>query len=499
MAVAHDTAVESHTASTGSASEASFDISITPASGVKGLLVFTFVNANADNATSVKIDPAGANIDVPAVTGGRAVDTATEPGDCKAWFLGAGLPAGGSAWTVRVNRTNNANVMYAVAITVTAAGDTEVFDVILQQENGAVAEEYVNSGCPTNAVRYAGVNSGLATHPAAGANSTELHFFPATAGTRSITVVRETTAGVGARLVGCTGAADDRAYVLLAVREKVYDRADIVCDIAVVGDTGHADATVLTTAIIKGMMIGANPTPTFDTSATGQTIHADVAARPRGYAVNVRSAGIISHDCAHRSYRLDNSLTSRGVVLDIDSIGAAVRAMTVFGVLKTSIPNEGVNSELYDIVRINTVSGHFVILQLDSGQGQANGGYAFNLETDTGGATTHSSYVTVTPDNPYWFNLKSNVTSGVPEMAIWDLLTGKLVASITSTQHATQEDIVGLEYGNFEIGQASAFTFLQLYADYTAATFPVAPPFGGIPDFGAQSGPRFFKPRRRVI
>lgn len=499
MAVAHDTAVESHTASTGSTSQASFDTSITPAAGVKGLLVFTFVNANADNATSVKINPAGANIDVPAVTGGRAVDTATEAGDCKAWFLGSGLPAGGSAWTVRVNRTNNANVMYAVVISVTANDDTEVFDVITFNENQALSEQYVNGGSDVAAVRYGGVNSGLATHPAAGANSTELHFFPATAGTRSISTVRETNAGVGARLVGFSGSADDVASVLLAVREKIYERADITCDIAVVGDTGHADATVLTAAIVRGMMIGANPTPTFDTSATGQTIHADVAARPRGYAVNVRNAGIISRSMAHRSYRLDNSLTTRDVALDISAIPATPRALTVFGVIKTSIPDEGVASEVYDIVRINTVSGHFVVLQLDSGQGQSSGGYAFDIESDTGGATTHSTYVTATPDVPYWFNLKSNVTSGVPQLALWDLTTGKLVASITSTQHATQEDILEVIFGNAEVGQASAFTFLQLYIDYTAAPFPVAPPFGAMPPFVGP--PRRFarRPRRKVI
>lgn len=221
MAVAHETATESHTGTTGSASQASFDISVPFTASSKGLLVYTFVNANADDATSVKIDPAGANTDVPVVVGGRAVDTATEPGDCKAWFLGSGLPT--TTTTVRINRVNNADVMYAVAITVTASANTETFGVLLRQENFDVVEENIDDGSPgTNSVRYAGDNSGLpdiVTSLVQGVNSTVLHGIDF--GARVILTVRETTAGQGSRPVGFDSplGADDTAAVYLAVRE----------------------------------------------------------------------------------------------------------------------------------------------------------------------------------------------------------------------------------------------------------------------------------------
>ncbi len=217
MAVAFDAATESDAASTGSASVASFSWSHGgAASGVVGVLVFTFVNANADDATSVTYGGAT----VPVVTGGRAVDTVGEPGDCKAWFLGTGVLQG--TRTVVVNRTNNADVMYAVAITVTGTRNTEAVGIVLLQNDQALSEQSVNDGSPgTSSMRFAGVNSGLGTHPAAGASSTELHFFPASAGLRSITVVRETTAGQGARSVGFSGASDDVAAVHLAVRELI--------------------------------------------------------------------------------------------------------------------------------------------------------------------------------------------------------------------------------------------------------------------------------------
>ena len=214
MAVAFDTSAESHTGTTGSTSEASFDISITPSASVKGIVVYV-VNASSttDTATSVKINPAGVNTDVPAVSGGRAVDTATEPGSCKAFFLGAGLPAGGSAWTVRVNRTNNTDVMYAVVQTFTASVNTAVHTagIVLLQDDGTLAEQSVTDGSTgVNSVRTAGLYSGLQSLATAGASSTldqSIDF-----GANGAVVVHETTAGQGSRSVGfSSGTSDDRA------------------------------------------------------------------------------------------------------------------------------------------------------------------------------------------------------------------------------------------------------------------------------------------------
>jgi len=221
MAVAHDNAAESHTGTTGSVSQASFDFSFAPVGTARGLLVFTFVNANANDALSVKIDPTGANIDVPAVTGGRAVDTAGEPGDCKAWFLGSGIPAG--TVTIRVNRTNDPFAMYAVAISITADSDTQIVGTpVLLQTDGTLAEQSVDTATDT-ALRYAGINSGLASVPAAGSNSTSLGVGASIDfGARVIGTVRETTAGSGSRSVGfSSGTSDDRAAVHLAITETV--------------------------------------------------------------------------------------------------------------------------------------------------------------------------------------------------------------------------------------------------------------------------------------
>ena len=218
MAVAFDFGQESYTgATTGSVSEASFTWSHDPVGTPRGILIFVITMLSAtQHVTSVTYD----GVAVPAVSGGAAVDSTTEPGRCDAFFLGTSVPATDPA-TIVVNRTNDAIEMYAVSITVTAAANTEVYTagIVLLQDDGTLAEQSVDDGSPgSNSVRFAGCHSGLAGVPAAGANSTVVHGFDT--GSNVAQVVRETTAGHGARSVGFSDAtSDDRAAVHLAVRE----------------------------------------------------------------------------------------------------------------------------------------------------------------------------------------------------------------------------------------------------------------------------------------
>ena len=157
------------------------------------------------------------------MAGGRAVDAAGEPGDCKSWFLGSGLPT--TTTTVRINRTNDATVMYAVAITVTASGATEVHlaGIVLRKVTKPPRNSPLLTApqAPTR-LRYAGGYSGLADIVTAfiqGANSTALVGIDV--GARVANTVRETTAGQGSRSVGFVGSgSDDLAAVHLAIKES---------------------------------------------------------------------------------------------------------------------------------------------------------------------------------------------------------------------------------------------------------------------------------------
>src|SRR3990167_2252790 len=170
MAVAFDAGSESHTGTAGSVSEESFSWSHDPVGTPRGVLVFTFVvGAVGDLATAATYDGAS----LTAVSGGRAVDALNEEGDCKAWFLGASVPATDPA-TIVVTRTNNTSAMYAVAMTFTGLVDLEVntAGIVLVEADGTLAEQSVDDGSPgTNSLRAAGAYFGAAALPAAGASS----------------------------------------------------------------------------------------------------------------------------------------------------------------------------------------------------------------------------------------------------------------------------------------------------------------------------------------
>ena len=218
MAVAHDASSESHTSGS-SASEASFTWTHTPAGTPRGVLVFTYAKASGPPDDALSVTYGG--VSLTAVSGGRAADTAGEPADCKAWFLGSGIPTG--AQSVVVNRTNSTTAMLAHCVTVTAATDTGTGTPVLVQEDGTVAQQSVDDGSPgTNSLRYAGLYWGTTTALAAGANSTALQASPFTGSGANL--ARETTAGQGARSVGFSEATtDDRAGVHLAVKEVVAE------------------------------------------------------------------------------------------------------------------------------------------------------------------------------------------------------------------------------------------------------------------------------------
>ena len=217
MAVAHSAASESHTGTTGSTNQAAFSWTHTQTGTPRGVVVFVSTYASVtDLITSVTYG----GVALTRLSGGSAQDAAGELGRMDAFFLGSGLGTGNQ--TITVNRTNNATVMYAAAATVTAGADTAVptQTIVLLQGDGTLTVQSVNDTSPEqDSVRYAGAYSGLGAPPGAGTGSTLLNSIDI--GAYGSALVRETTAGQGARNVGFNAATDDRAVVHLAIRELV--------------------------------------------------------------------------------------------------------------------------------------------------------------------------------------------------------------------------------------------------------------------------------------
>jgi hypothetical protein len=261
MAVGFDVASESHTGTTGSASQASFTWNHAGGASARGALVFVFgVVTNAlPPVTSVTYG--GVAMTAIPYT---AIDTDTEPGSVRAYYLdncGTGTKA------VVVNRTNNTHVMYAVCFTVTAASATEVYLAGVQTKSGSTAVATgasstgtgtgtlallsVTDGSPgTNSLRFMGRYQGTSNVTAAGTGSTagpSIDF-----GLYVIDTFYETTAGQGARNVGGATITDDVAAIALAVREIPPVSGSFAAD-AVINKTQSgsfaADAVVKKTGI----------------------------------------------------------------------------------------------------------------------------------------------------------------------------------------------------------------------------------------------------------
>lgn len=148
--------------------------------------------------------------------------------------LGSGIPTGSQ--TVTVTRNPTLNTVYAVAITVTSSQNSSIHTagVVLDSGDGLSGERSVTDGSSGsgNSMRFAGINSGLAVYaenivddpPSTttlfrGTNSTTLQTI-ILGSARLCAVVRETTAGTGARNVGFVSfGTDDVAAVHLAIKD----------------------------------------------------------------------------------------------------------------------------------------------------------------------------------------------------------------------------------------------------------------------------------------
>lgn len=252
MALAHDSASESHTGTSPSANQSSFSWTHTPVGTARSVLVHVFTFADAADVTSVTYG----GVALAAVSGGEATCTdGDEDGRCKAYHLGAGIPAG--AQTVTVTRTNNADQMYATCHVATAAADTEVYTpgIVLQQSVDTLFQQSPDDGSPgTSSIRYGAITSGLDSVVSNGSSSTGTTATSIDIGTRTAKSNYETTPGQGARTVGfASGTSDDRAAVYLAVRELVSaptaSGAPALPNLTVVGGGVAAQAAAAVTAL----------------------------------------------------------------------------------------------------------------------------------------------------------------------------------------------------------------------------------------------------------
>lgn len=223
-----DNTSESHTGTTGSISQTSFSWSHAgDATNARAVVVSVFNTLSSSNIVS---SVTYGSSPMKQITEATATDTVGEPGSVVTYFLGSAVPQG--TQTVTVNRTNNTNELYAVAVTLksTDVRDTEIgtslgpvdANIVLLQNDGTMTEQNIADGAVTGtSVRMAAAYSGSANVPTAGTSSTvyQSATFGVGSSARSCALAVENDSYIGTNLVGFNFAtSDDRAVVHLAVR-----------------------------------------------------------------------------------------------------------------------------------------------------------------------------------------------------------------------------------------------------------------------------------------
>jgi hypothetical protein len=239
--------------------------------------------------------------------------------------------------------------------------------------------------------------------------------------------------------------------------------------------TADANGTTITSTILNNGNIGPDESWTITPATpTGLTIDDGIGPAPLE-SITVTGGGTFATNATFRSIAIDH--THNFIFIDRSLSSRSIRLLSVAGWITVGVPDEGVSSELYDYWGIyGEITGEYVVMQLDSGRGGV--GYGINIETNPGGVTTHSAYITLTPGSTYWCALQADFTGGTARLNIYST-SGNLVGSVTLSQ-TTGENIEKLRIGQIEAGTAIGTSYMKcVMLDYTNHVFPLGPGVAG--------------------
>jgi len=178
----------------------------------------------------------------------------------------------------------------------------------------------------------------------------------------------------------------------------------------------------------------------------------------RKCSVTIGSTGTaypVSH--ASQSIAFLNSTGGTNTIVDGAPI-AGFRDITVAGLIFLGPPNAGASSTIFDLVRMDTVSGNYGIMQLNNGSGGSAPGYALFIESNS----MDSSGITVLPAHWYYYSLNDDFPAALSTLYIYDPQNAwALVGSNTLAITADGTDIADVIIGNDEVGTANTTTFFE--------------------------------------
>jgi hypothetical protein len=306
--------------------------------------------------------------------------------------------------------------------------------------------------------------------------------------------VSDTNAGVSSwstQTTGVNATSGWRSYTIELLAQTGEDTTKLYVDDYVNMNTADANGTALTGAIMTTGTQGPDTTWACTAAQTTFAINASEISAPA--TIHKRSPSTdYAVGSTTKSINYDNDTN----FIDCGVSGLTTRrrgAISIAGYISFGVPNEGVSSELYDLWRIENADGNFCVMQLDSGQGVASGGYAVNIESNPAGSTGHSTYIVLTPGTRYWVTMTCNYQKGEAQLAVYSTSGVQVGSTVTRQLHYTScaagcdgangAYVEVVHIGNMEIGTNgtnNVFTkFEHTILDYSAATFPLGPAVTG--------------------
>lgn len=250
----------------------------------------------------------------------------------------------------------------------------------------------------------------------------------------------------------------------------------LIADALIDMNTADANGTTLTTTILNnGIQAGqaygvwsivgtASSLKIGASSGSGSDRLDDLTLRVNGTAFLKAST--------HRPIQYDHVVAATYVMY---SFAGNRFAASVGGYITFGAANAGASGVLFDLVRLDNLSGDYCALQLNNGNAPGTT-YGVNLETNPGGVTTHSSYLTVTPGSTHLFSLFFDSFNATATLKLWDITGVTLELNVTGATNSGHTALATLRIGNAEAGTSTGTTkFENLYVDVTKAQNPLGP------------------------
>lgn len=283
-----------------------------------------------------------------------------------------------------------------------------------------------------------------------------------------------------------TATARDWAMALIEVQPRVWSTETNCASIFIHGDFQTTVGTMLTPALMTTATYG-------DYNVYNPFERSSAVVTPTNFLVGVSNTlsylrtpikvGPVHFRSTSNSFSMAysniNNFHEGNISLSTPPLNLV---LSVGGWITFGPTNAGAaNGALFDYFKMKgDTSGEFCVMQLQNGIGASNG-YCINIESNPGGVTTHSSYMSIVTNGTYWCDLQGDFLQGKGALAFYSndvarTLVGIMTTTVSNSKASGDTDVTPFYWGNGEIGISTGISYFQnMFIDFRTQRFPIRP------------------------